>query len=376
MLSHSATPFSRQTGNFAAEIKTKAMKRLITTIAAAATLCACGEPPQQAAVRSVVLAKAEVLDSVRTLRHPGIVREAHAVNLGFKTAGEIERIHAQEGDYVRRGTLLAELDDADYRLGVEALQIQYDQLKDEVERTTLLFEHKRVSSNDYEKAVAGLRQLGVQLQANRNKLDYTKLYAPADGYIAAVNFSPAEMVDAGTPVFSLVASGALEVEVYLPAGLYRRREDIEAIYCRPGPGGSRQARMEMTGIVPKADGNQLYKARLAFAEGCPPGIAAGMNVEVDVHVADTSARPGVFTLPPRSVFEEGGETRVWVLSPDSTVHKVAVTTRGLDARGKAVVTAGLRGGETVVKAGVNALREGDKVRVIAESSSTNAGGLL
>ena len=137
-------------------------------------------------------------EATRVINRPGIVREAHTISLGFKTAGQIERICVKEGDYVRRGQLLAELDNADYRLGVEALQIQYDQLEDEVGRTKQLFDRKSISANDYEKAVAGLRQLGVQLQVNKNKLDYTKLYAPTDGYVQSVNFSPAEMVDAGS----------------------------------------------------------------------------------------------------------------------------------------------------------------------------------
>ena len=144
------------------------------------------------------------METTHVINHSGIVREAHTISLGFKTAGQIERIHVREGDYVRQGQLLAELDDADYRLGVEALQIQYDQLEDEVERTKRLFDQKSVSVNDYEKAVAGLRQLGVQLQVNKNKLDYTKLYAPIDGYVQSVNFSPAEMVDAGTALFTLL----------------------------------------------------------------------------------------------------------------------------------------------------------------------------
>ena len=376
MLSHSATPFSRQTGNFATEIKTKVMKRLITTIAAAATLCACGDPPQQAAVRSVVLAKAEVLDSVRTLRHPGIVREAHAVNLGFKTAGEIERIHAQEGDYVRRGTMLAELDDADYRLGVEALQIQYDQLKDEVERTTRLFEQKSVSANDYEKAVAGLRQLGVQLQANRNKLDYTKLYAPADGYIAAVNFSPAEMVDAGTPLFTLLDVSRMEVEADIPVAEYRQRHRFARYACKAA-GSREELPMRLLSLTPKADGNQLYQLRLAFEQ--PPGerLTAGMNVEVAIAVADTAAAPRV-AVPLCAVFrdDERNEPCVWVFAADSTVAKRPVALGGTDSRGRAVIVRGLAGNERVVRAGVHVLQPGERVRVLQEPDTTNVGGLL
>ena len=81
-------------------------------------------------------------------------QEAHEVSLGFKTAGQIESILVQEGDFVRKGQLLASLDDSDYLLGVEAAQIQYDQLQDEVGRLRKLYESKSVSGNDYQKALA------------------------------------------------------------------------------------------------------------------------------------------------------------------------------------------------------------------------------
>ena len=179
------------------------MKKTITFIILAGVFCACGRSSEEdPGIRSVVLTAPIVLESTYTINHPGIVREAHTINLGFKTAGQIERIHVREGDYVRQGELLAELDDTDYQLGVEALQIQYDQLKDEVKRMTQLFNQKSISANDYEKAVSGLKQLGVQLQVNKNKLDYTKLYAPTNGYVQSVNFSPAEMVNAGTALFT------------------------------------------------------------------------------------------------------------------------------------------------------------------------------
>ena len=106
------------------------MKRSVTLLVFAGVLCACGNlSHEDSGIRSVVLTKPVVLDSVCVVNYPGIVREAHTISLGFKTAGQIECIHVREGDYVRKGDLLAELDDADYRLGVEALQIQYNQVK-------------------------------------------------------------------------------------------------------------------------------------------------------------------------------------------------------------------------------------------------------
>ena len=75
-------------------------------------------------MRSVSVTQPVALGGETTRTFSGVVKAANEVSLGFKTAGQIARIHVAEGDYVRKGQLLAELDDADYRLAVEALQIQ------------------------------------------------------------------------------------------------------------------------------------------------------------------------------------------------------------------------------------------------------------
>ena len=150
------------------------------TIAACILLGACSGGRKNAPfIKSVYVTTPVKQETEITKNYSGIIEEAHCINLGFKTAGQLSRLWVKEGDYVRQGQLLAELDSVDYQLAVEALQIQYDQLKDEMGRTAQLFRERSISANDYEKATAGLEQLAVQLEANKNKLAYTKLYAPS-----------------------------------------------------------------------------------------------------------------------------------------------------------------------------------------------------
>ena len=227
-----------------------------------------------------------------------------------------------------------------------------------VERTERLFRQKSVSANDYEKAVAGLKQLGVQLQVNRNKLGYTKLYAPVDGYVESVHFSPAEMVDAGTSVFSLLDVSSMEVEADIPAGEYRQRDRFAGYVCRPS-GLGEDYRMRLLSLTPKADGNQLYRLRLAFEERPGRGLTAGMNAEVGISVADTAAVRG-FAVPLCAVFRDGERACVWEFRPDSTVVKRPVEIGNTDAEGRAVVVGGLTGGERIVRAGVNVLQDTEK----------------
>ena len=343
-------------------------------------LCLAGGCSQQQGgtfTRSVMLTRPVSMEAEHVKQFSGVVQERHDIALGFKTPGQIEEIAVKEGDYVKQGQLIARLDDADYRLGVEALEIQCRQIEDEVSRMEQLYRSKSVSVNDYEKAQAGLKQLKVQLQVNRNKLAYTTLYAPTDGYVQSVNFSPAEMVDAGTPVVNLVDVHRLEVATELPADIYLQHDRFGRITCRP-PFGDEEKELPMTlvSIAPKADGNQLYRMKLAF-EGTPDTrLSAGMNIGVTLRIEHEDTGEHSFTLPSHALSQQEGETFVWVFGADSTVSRRLVVCSGMDRTGAVIITDGLEGSEQVVRAGVNALQEGEKVRPIENESKTNVGGLI
>ena len=350
------------------------MKKVMTAIPIAlCLLCSCSNGRRTEQLRTVLTVEPVSVGTEEMKVFSGVVQEARTISLGFKTPGQIDSIGVKEGNYVQAGQLLARLDDSDYKLGVEAAQIQYDQLQNEVARMKTLYENKNISGNDYEKAVAGLQQLQVQLQVNRNKLDYTRLYAPADGYVQSVNFEESEMVDAGTPLIALLDMSQMEVVIDLPAALYNRRDDFVGFFCRSTVTGSENIPLALIGITPKADGTQLYKMRLLLSRK-DTRLSSGMNVEVLVHIAGKGAG-SVYTLPLQAVFHENADSYVWVLGADSAVHKTPVLVEGVDAAGNAVITSGLAGGESVVKAGVDALHEGEKVRVLAPSEE-NVGGIL
>lgn len=351
------------------------MKRILIMMTAVCLLCACGERREEAFRRSVWLTTPAQQKPTETIQLSGIVREAHEISLGFKTAGQIARVLVKEGDRVRKGQLLAELDAADYRLAVEAAQIQYDQMKGEAARAARLLEQQSMSKNDYEKLSAGLKQLEVQLKAKQNQLDYTKLYAPADGYVQTVNFSPSEMVDAGTPVFTFLDVSHMEVSADLSVKEYMRRGHFSGFYCLPADGGERIP-MKFLSLTPKADGNQLYQLRLVFDASAGSRLTAGMNVGIGVEIAAESASQ-CLSIPLSAVFQDGGSSCVWVFNKaDSTVTRRAIQTDGVDPEGRLRVVGGLSGDENVVRAGVHSLHDGEQVRVLSEAPATNVGGLL
>ena len=351
-----------------APAKPKYMKKYLIVMALASLMVACGEKTAERSVHSVMTVKPEQASEVTERSFAGVVKENAESSLGFRTGGTIEQILVKEGDHVRQGQLLARLDAKDYQLQVNAVQIQHDQLKAEVERLRLLYEGNSLSGNDYEKATSGLKQLAVQLQQMKNQLAYTRLYAPCDGYVQSVDHKRGETVGAGTPVVKLLDVGRMEVEVSIPQSIYLLRDRFGSIHCTANGG---EYPLHLINIVPKADNSQLYTARLSLSQK----LSAGQSVDVFISISNNDA-PAHCTLPLSAIFEHEGKSCVWVVGADSTVSRKVVTIGGTDAGGQAVITSGLQGNETIVRSGVHSLYDKERVRIIEKPSATNVGGII
>ena len=154
----------------------------------------------------------------------------------------------------------------------------------------------------------------------------------------------------------------------------QKRGRFARFFCRAAGVGEAMP-LSLTGLAPKADGNQLYRLQLAFEHRPDRKLTAGQNVEVGIVVGD-AASAGSFAVPMQSLFQAGDSSCLWVFRPDSTVTRRQVELGGIDPEGRAVILDGLAGDEQIVRAGVHVLQEGEKVRVIEAPGRTNVGGLL
>ena len=330
-----------------------------------ALLSGCsGNSSSTARLRCVETIQPERLSDQTSLSFTGKVKETKQVNVAFKTGGAIDKVHVRVGDHVHAGQLLAELDDSDYRIGLQTSEAQYAQMKSEVERLQVLYERKSISENDYEKALVGLKQIEAMLQGNTNRVNYCKLYAPTDGVILEVNYHPAELVDAGMAVFSLLEDSEMQVVFDLPATMYGRQASFDAFYCRTSYAPKERFPMDLAAITPKADNNQLYRVYLNFEGKADKRFTPGMNVLVDVCTRPQAEERDIVLVPLRTVCQREEMPFVWVINPDSTLRKQVVVLAGVDAEGNARISSGLDGTETLVRAGASTLQDGEKVRVL------------
>lgn len=307
--------------------------------------------------------------------YPGMIRAASDVKLAFRVAGPILRFHAEVGEFVKKGQVLAEIDPRDYKLQYEATKAEYTQVVGESDRVIQLYRRKSVPVNDYDKAVAAKQRVSSLYQAHRNALNDTKLRAPFDGYVQQKYFDAHEIVNTGTPVLSMINNDYYEVNIDIPSSDFIRREDFEGFYCEADVFPGVRIPLELLDVTRQANYNQLFRIRFRVAPEQKLDLAAGMSVSVTIRFVP--GKEGLSVVPISSLFQKKNQSYVWVYDEDDeVVTPSAVKIVELHRDGQVIVESSLAPGAVIVSAGVNSLRVGQKVRRLAPTSTSNVGGLL
>ncbi len=336
--------------------------------------CASNNREQNEIIRKVKIEPVQQADSLTVKNYPGIIKEANEVNLAFRVAGPIQKILVNEGDYVKQGQLVAQMDPRDYEVQLQVAQAQHEQVKAEAGRVIELYTRESVTGNDYDKAVSGLRMVRAKLKNAKDQMNDTQLHAPVSGYIQKVNFIENELIDAGMPVISMIDVGYYQVEVDIPVSLYIERDAIIAFSGVQPTVSDKAFDLQLLSYSKKANNNQLYKVQLLLNPANQLQLAPGMDVQVKIELR-TNGDPQT-CVPLTALFNDSGKTYVWVYQPNQSVQKREVVTGKLTGDGRIRISKGLQPKEQIVVAGVNNLLDNQRVEPLEAVSETNVGGLL
>jgi len=334
------------------------------------------ERVQKETVKTIKVTAAVRYGDGKKTSFPGRVSAASEINVSFRISGPIVAINVREGQFVRKGQILAEMDSRDYAIQFAATEAEYIQIKAEAERIVELFELQIVAENDYDKAVSALKQITAKYNAHKNTLEDTRLMAPFDGYIQKRYFDAGETIGAGTPVFSMIGAESPEVIINIPVAVYIQRENFDTYSCYFELFPEMTYSLELVAINQKANLNQLFMVR--FRMGKNDGLPAppiGASTMVTIHFKQENTE--MISIPLTALFEMDGKPTVWVYDE----NECKVTARNIFlyevlTNGTVVVSEGLKADEQVVSAGVHALSDGEKVRLLPQVSPFNAGGML
>lgn len=332
------------------------------------------EAPQSRAVKYVKVASLDSGVSQRKMVLNGKIKEKSLTSLSFRVGGPLAKLNVKQGDYVRAGQVIAQIDKRDYELQVATNKARFTQVEAEYQRYKVLVEQNKIPKNTFEQVESGYLMAKTALENAQNQLRDTELKAPISGYVYEKFVENFQTVGPGTPIVSVIDNSKLEVVVAVSEGqLNKVTSDRESLLTVDNAGVNNLP-VSLKSISEKAMSDGLYEVKFEFANTKDLKIAPGMTAEVNMLCDNQSA---ALTVASSALFHEDNTTFVWVFNAsDNKVHKRAIQINLDGAQGEAKVVSGLKAGEKIVVAGVNYLIDGQEVKPIEVASETNVGGLL
>ena len=198
--------------------------------------------------------------------------EIRQVDLSFQVAGLVSKLLKEEGDTVKKGELIAILDEKDYDANLKkaeaeverTLAIQKD-ASDKYNRYAPLADDNTVSKQEVEslynaqnKANADYKAAAANKDYLSNQLKYTNLYAPEDGIVMIRVVEPGSNVSKGQPVYTMAKTNPVWVRVYVNETdlgniKYGQEVNVYTDTINPNTGKKREYKGQIGYISPVAE---------------------------------------------------------------------------------------------------------------------------
>jgi RND family efflux transporter MFP subunit len=327
----------------------------------------------------------------------GTVQAQTEINESFRIDGRLIERTVDIGDSVKPGQLIARLDPeneesglAAARAGLAAARARLGEAQTNFTRMRDLIVDSAVSRAQYEQAEAALKtaEAGVlsaqeQVNLSQNRLSYTRLVSNVSGVVMARGPEPGEVVSAGRMIIQVARDGAREAVFDVPAQIKNSaplNPRIVVTTNKAGPAAATAGSIDINvalamdpavsaigrvrEVSPRADpvtGTFAVRVRLIDP---PPSMLLGSTVTGRMQLPGAQA----IQVPATALVRADGRTSVWVFDKASGTVSLRNIELGAADANNVQVASGLKPGEVVVTAGVQALRPGQKVRLLEARS--------
>lgn len=352
---------------------------IIFCIALLFAMSSCGsgkEPKVKEIIKPIKYAEILYSDDTQIKEFNGISKSGTETKLSFRASGLIVMLEGKIGDRVKRGQLLAMLDQKDIFLGYEkaksavvSARAQLETVKSNLERVKELYLTNSTSLSEYEQAKnsyanakSGYESASRSLEIQGSQFEYSKIVAPMDGIISEKNVDRNEFTKAGSSIYIISSSkDDYDVEVGVPEAYITRINKGDYVDVRIN-------KNNVKGIVSEvgfSTGTSSIYSVVIKLIGKNKNIRPGMPAEVSFKFKYKNITNLI--VPIKAVGEDEKGNFVFVLKPNkNNVYsaKKRYIKIGKLSKDGFIVKEGLKEKEIVAVAGLRTLYEGMNVSLL------------
>jgi len=310
--------------------------------------------PEDVAV-PVQLARAERRGIDAYYKAASVVEADRLVDLVTKLQGRVQSVNVEEGDWVRSGQIIAELENGRERVQLRQAQLKLDEQERLIVRNRAMVEEGLISEQEFDVVRSTYDLAEAERDLAQITFDETRLVAPFDGQVTERKVVPGQLVNPSDALFTLADFSPLRVRVYLPENVARKVESGQRVLVTPDALGEHlEAKIER--VSPVVDPvTSTVRVTLRLDDGIALARVGGF---VKVRIT-TDSHTDALAVPKLALVEEGGLRSLFVAEADS-VRKVEIRT-GLYDEDYVEVLDGVEEGWFVVEVGQGGLREGARI---------------
>ena len=358
-------------------MKTKSLLilALVCVTFIASTSCKKEAPAKEQVIRPVRTVIVGDVQDLTNSSFPGITKEVQSVDMAFRVGGPLIQLNATEGQQVRTGQLIAEIDPRDFRVDLLAKEARFIQARAEEERFRATYERGSISKSEYDQKLALYLEAQSAFEAAKNALVDTKLRTPFDAFIDQKLVDNFERVRIGETIVTLIDLSAIEVRFSIPEALAFYFRQFENFTVSFDLYQDITFMADLKEIAKKSERSAGIPVILVLRHKNTPDkkekIVPGMACQIKVNLKDTpeqaEAEVTEFSIPTSSIYAQPDSDQKFVFllnEEDMTVKKTEIALGTLVSSNLIWVLDGLNKGDILVTAGANVLLDGQKVKYL------------
>ena len=319
----------------------------------------------------------------------GTVVPVHTVNVQSQVSGLLQQVYFKEGQWVKKGQILAQIDPAPFEVALAQAEgtrqqnlAQLNNAETELARYQLLFKQDSIAKQQVEQQQALVNQLKGQTQSNRAQVDaaklqlsYTKIYSPIEGRVGFKQKDAGNLIQANESTGLVTITQVHPVYVQFAVAenhLTALRETLKSGHqVQVSAWDKAEQKQLAVGHVQALD-NQIdvttgtLKLKAVFDNR---NDSLFPNQFVNVRLSSQTIQNAV-TIPIDAVQHGAKGTYVYIINKDNKAE-VKMLKLGLSTNGKIEVLEGLDGTEKVVLEGIDRLSEGKEVQIISDDQKNH-----
>lgn len=298
-----------------------------------------------------------------TLTSTGTLLAEESVELQAETSGKIVEIRFVEGAHVRKGELLVKLNDADLSATRERAVYRKQLATLRERRIAQLLKQGVARQEEYDTALNELNVQQAEIELTEAQIAKTEIRAPFDGVVGLRYVSEGSFVNAATRIATLQRIDRLKVDFSIPER-YATRLRVGSPIAFAVAGGDRRIQGQIYAIDPRIDATTRTVLVRAVCPNPDGRLLAGAFANVEVTLAQLK---DALLVPAVAVVPGLNEKNVFVVK-DGKAESRAVQT-GTRTQTAVHILSGLMPGDVVITSGLQQVRPGQAVTVVAEASS-------